>query len=92
MELAIKVLEHFVLQKFLRVIPIGVPTSIRRPTSPNHLTTFPTALPSVLKVKRYPACVLDLDYPKTIKTQINYTFDSLYPTFVVYFNGPYTAH
>ena len=80
------------LAVFLRVIPFGVPTSIRRPTSPNRFDSFFTALPSILKPKRYPACVLDLDYPKTTKTQISYTSDSLYPTFMVYFSGPYTAH
>ena len=66
----------------LRVIPIGVPTSNRRPTPPIHFALFFTALPSILKPKWYPACVLDLDYsrrkPNTLK-------GSLYPTFVVYF-------
>ena len=44
----------------LRVILIGVPTSNEGPTSPVHPTTFPTVLPSVLKVKWYPACLLEL--------------------------------
>ena len=67
---------------FLRVIPIDVPISIRRPTSPNRLTIFPTSLTSVLKVTRYPACILKFSFlnrkPNTLK-------GSLYPTFLVYF-------
>lgn len=69
------------LALFLRVILIGVPTSNRRPTSPIYFDSFSTALPSILKPKQYPACVLKL--PK--KPQTIYTNDSLYPTFVVYF-------
>jgi len=39
------------LTTVLRVILIGVPTSTKRPTSLDYPTTFPTVLPSVLKVR-----------------------------------------
>jgi hypothetical protein len=78
-------LEILILALSLRVIPIGVPSSTRWPTSPRHKITFPTPLASVLKILWYLACVLDLNDPKIIKTQTRYTWGSLYPTFVVYF-------
>jgi hypothetical protein len=61
------------LQLFLRVIPIGVPTSNRRPTSPIHFNLFFTALPSILKLKRYPACVLDLNKSENLSRRKSVT-------------------
>ena len=46
----------------LRVILIGVPTSTKRPTSLGHPTTFSTVSPSILKVRWYPACLLELRF------------------------------
>ena len=45
---------------FLSVILLGVPTSTWRPTSPGHPTTFSKASPSILKVRWYPTCILEL--------------------------------
>ena len=61
--------------------------SIGRPTSPNHLITFPTALPSVLKIKRYPACVLKFSYPNRKSLHFRLTLSH----FRGLFYGPYTA-
>lgn len=47
---------------FLSVILIGVPTSTWRPTSPGHPTTFSKALPSILKVRWYPTCILEFPF------------------------------
>ena len=38
------------LADVLQVILVGLPTSTKRPASLGHHTTFPTVLPSVLKV------------------------------------------
>jgi len=79
---AITTLEILILASSLRVIPIGVPSSTRWPTSPRHKITFPTPLASVLKILWYLACVLDLDYSRRKPVTLG---GSLYPTFVVYF-------
>lgn len=46
---AIEGLEIPVFTIFLRVILIGIPSSIRWPTSPNHIFSFSTVLPSILQ-------------------------------------------
>ena len=51
------------LTTILWVILIGLPTSTRQSTLPCHSTTFPTELPSVIKVKWYPTCILELSFP-----------------------------
>jgi len=50
------------LATVLRVILVGVPTSTKRPTSLGRQTIFPTVSPSVLKVQRYLACLLELPF------------------------------
>lgn len=69
----------------LQVTLVGVPTSNEGPASPVHRTTFPTVLPSVLKVKWYPACLLELKrFPSEAADHPNQGVP-LYTTFVVYF-------
>jgi hypothetical protein len=71
---------------FLWVILIGVPTSTEESTFLSQLTTFPTVLPSVLKVNWYPTCILEFHFwNRKSTTQV----DSLYPTFVVYLTTIY---
>ncbi len=55
---------------FLWVILIGVPTSTEQSTLLSHPTTFSKASPSILKVRWYPTCILELGYPsrRTINT------------------------
>jgi hypothetical protein len=84
-------LEILILATSLRVIPIGVPSSTRWPTSPHHKITFPTPLASVLKILWYLACVLDLDDPKITKTQTRYTWGFTLSYFRSLFYGLYTA-
>ena len=50
------------LTSILQVILVGLPTSTKRPESLGHHTTFPTVLPSVLKMLWYPACLLELPF------------------------------
>ncbi len=69
----------------LRVILIGVPPSTWWPTSPSQTITFSTVLPSILKTIWYPACLLELQGPKSPKPQSTVNLSRpLYPTFVVY--------
>jgi hypothetical protein len=91
LEPAITTLEILILATSLRVIPIGVPSSTRWPTSPRHKITFPTPLASVLKILWYLACVLDLNIPKTIETQTRYTWGFTLSYFRSLFYGLYTA-
>ena len=74
-----------VLTLILQVILIGLPTSTKRPASLGQPTTFPTVLPSVIKVDWYPACLLELSgFPQKAADHRNLGVP-LYTTFVVYF-------
>jgi len=59
------------LATVLRVILVGVPTSTKRPTSLGRQTIFPTVSPSVLKVQRYLACLLELPFGSRNSVQPN---------------------
>jgi len=72
---------------FLSLIPIGVPPSTWRPTSPSHPTTFFKASPSILKVRWYVTCILESHFWD--RKPVN-TTDSLYPPFEVYLTTIYS--
>ena len=72
-----------ILTCILQVILVGLPTSTKRPVSLGHPTTFPTVLPSVLKVKWYPDCLLEF-HPKMKPQKPPNQWFPLYTAFTVY--------
>ena len=71
------------LTSILQVILIGLPTSTKRPVSLGHPTTFPTVLPSVVKVRWYPDCLLEF-HPKMKPQKSPNQWFPLYTAFTVY--------